>query len=194
MTIAATDLRTNRDLYIYIGELARKHGEHSRSLESYLRAVHALVLDGGFGDGDALPLPAFASILARAFEHPVALDHEATRAATTAATGRRGWEARLAAQLEDLRGMAATGALADEYRYFGIDAPSGARWYNFDPCTYIECGAAGTFGDWAPEDDTGRIADPGPAATTVTGDSVFALPSIDWDQFADFLSAGAHYE
>ena len=32
--------------------------------------------------------------------------------------------------------------LLDEYRYFGIDSETGNRWYNFDPLTNLECGAA----------------------------------------------------
>ena len=32
--------------------------------------------------------------------------------------------------------------LLDEYRYFGIDSETGNRWYNFDPHTSLECGAA----------------------------------------------------
>lgn len=30
--------------------------------------------------------------------------------------------------------------LKDKYRYFGIDSPSGNRWYNFDPFTNLSCG------------------------------------------------------
>jgi hypothetical protein len=31
--------------------------------------------------------------------------------------------------------------LQDEFRYFGIDSPTGHRWYNFDPASYLHCGA-----------------------------------------------------
>ena len=65
--------------------------------------------------------------------------------------------------------MAEAGALEDEYRYFGIDSPTGFRWYNFDPCSYLECGVRGSLG-----------------GNTVDG--------LTWDQFADLLWCGAVYE
>jgi hypothetical protein len=34
----------------------------------------------------------------------------------------------------------------DEDRDFGVDAPSGARWYDFDPRAHVERAFAGTFG------------------------------------------------
>jgi hypothetical protein len=33
--------------------------------------------------------------------------------------------------------------LKNEGRYFGIDYPTGNRWYNFDVFTYLECGTRG---------------------------------------------------
>jgi hypothetical protein len=41
--------------------------------------------------------------------------------------------------------MAEAGTLENEYRYFGIDSPTGFRWYNFDPCSYLECGVRGSL-------------------------------------------------
>ena len=109
-------------------------------------------------------------------------------------------------QICDLDEMRQAGTLDNEYRYFGVDATRGGRWYNFDPCTYLECAAAGTFGGWAEGDDTGRSYAPGPVAVVdasgaITSvdprdidDPAFALPQITWEMFIDFLDAGQWYE
>ena len=102
--------------------------------------------------------------------------------------------------------MADAGTFANEYRYFGVDAPSGLRWYNFDPCTYLECAVAGTYGGWESGDDTGRDYVPGPvAALNDEGkivsrdpreieDPIIVVNQITWDDFSEFLRAGQWYE
>jgi hypothetical protein len=45
-------------------------------------------------------------------------------------------------QISDLHRMN-SGQLNHPYRYFGIDSPTGNRWYNFDVVTYWECATAG---------------------------------------------------
>ena len=62
----------------------------------------------------------------------------------------------------------------------GIDAPRGSRWYNFDPCAFLECATAGTFGGRNWKDDPAR------EATT--------LAAVSWEEFRDFLGAGQWYE
>ena len=42
-------------------------------------------------------------------------------------------------QIADLHRMR-NKQIKDEYRYFGIDSPTGNRWYNFDVFTFLECG------------------------------------------------------
>jgi hypothetical protein len=44
-------------------------------------------------------------------------------------------------QIADLYRMAQAGLLENKWRYFGIDSPTGHRWYNFDPAPYLERGA-----------------------------------------------------
>jgi hypothetical protein len=44
-------------------------------------------------------------------------------------------------QIADLHRMAQTGLLESEWRYFGMDSPTGHRWYNFDPSSYLKCAA-----------------------------------------------------
>lgn len=84
----------------------------------------------------------------------------------------------------------------------GVDAPSGARWYNVEPGPFLECAAQGTFGGWRPGDASGRELVPGKVAVAGPDDSlsfvdpreideaIVELPEIGWEQFADFLWAG----
>ncbi|MBY0457370.1 MAG: hypothetical protein K2V38_08540 [Gemmataceae bacterium] len=102
--------------------------------------------------------------------------------------------------------MGESGQLADEMRYFGINAPRGSRWYNFDPCTFLECAMAGSFGGWRPGDDTGRDYVPGQVAVMgadgeITScdprdldSSVTPLGPVTWADFYLFLGQGQWYE
>ena len=112
-----------------------------------------------------------------------------------------GTDRRLRAQIVDLREMAEEGTLEDEHRYFGVDAPSGARWYNFDPLTFLECGARGAFGGWEEGDDTGVQYVPGQVAVlgpdgieTVeprdVPDPVRDMPEVTWEDVTAFLECG----
>jgi hypothetical protein len=84
-------------------------------------------------------------------------------------------------QIVDLRDMDEAGMLRNEDRYFGIDAPRGNRWYNFDPMTYLECAAAGTYRGFTTPPD-------------IPDDPVFEIEEVSWDDFTRFLRAGAFYE
>jgi hypothetical protein len=108
-------MKTNRDLYKAIEALIKeKENTPIISLEEYL-----------------------ISLLGRGLEKrkeselsPDEFDEDAP--------GFSGWQAALRRQIKDLKDMKRNGQLHDKYRYFGIDAPGGQRWYNFDPCTYAE--------------------------------------------------------
>jgi hypothetical protein len=116
------------------------------------------------------------------------------------------WHNRIIYQIVDLREMAEKGTLEDKMRYFGIDAPRGARWYNFDPCAFLESGMAGTFGGWQEGDDTGRGYVPGPVAVLDEAgniatadprdidDPITELKAISWEDFQEFLWMGQSYE
>lgn len=85
--------------------------------------------------------------------------------------------------------------LANDHRYFDVDAPRGGRWFNFDPLTYLECAVEGTFGGWQPGDSTGR--DYVSAKNLELEDletPIFDIARVSWDQFADFLRAGQSFE
>ena len=102
--------------------------------------------------------------------------------------------------------MRKAGTLESEYRYFGLDAPSGRHWCNFDPCTFLECAVDGTFGGWQPGDTTGRDYVPGNVAvfdargriTAVNpwdiDSPTYEITAVSWEKFADFLWAGQSYE
>jgi hypothetical protein len=116
------------------------------------------------------------------------------------------WESFVLRQIVDLREMAEQGMLANDERYFGINSPRGQRWYNFDPCTFLECAMAGSFGGWQSGDDTGREHVPGPVAvfgddgTLTTSDpqdvphSVVSIGEVGWEDIEDFLGCGQWYE
>lgn len=202
------DIETNRDLYLAISRLIEREKKTTRTLEEYLRAL--LGLAQWRRDDTALPVAQFFALLDKAFTaeegefdpewrslYPP-LDDESA--------GFEGWQATLIRQIVDLREMEEQGMLADPYRYLGIDSPRGRRWYNFDPCTFLECAMAGSYGGWQPGDETGRIYVPGPVM--VLGEEgtlesrqpeeieapVFFLPELTWEDFQDFLLQGQYYE
>jgi hypothetical protein len=187
---------TNRDLYLFVAAI-----ETQRSLEDYLRALWRLAEP--HRALAALPPEMFTELLTDALEaEPRAYD----AALPTGNAGYASFEATIASQIVDLHEMAANGQLDNEYRYFGISAPRGGSWYNFDPRGYLECAVAGTFAGWEEGDDTGRGYVPGlVAATDADGniamvdprsieDPVGALSPITWDAFAEFLFTGQIYE
>lgn len=199
-------LGTNRDLYLFLSELTARRSQ--RSLEDYLKALWQLALR--HRHREALPLPCFAELLELAFSTApppfepawaAAYQHDATDDSAFAR-----WEKLLLRQIVDLHELAECGGLADEHRYFGLDAPRGARWYNFDPGGFLECAAAGSFAGWREGDPTDRQLVPGLVAVLdehgqlTTADPreleepIVALPTISWDDFSSFLQAGQLYE
>jgi hypothetical protein len=98
------------------------------------------------------------------------------------------------------------GTLANDLRYFGIDSPRGSHWYNFDPCTFLECATAGSYGGWEAGDPTGREHVPRPVAVLGDDGSIesvdprdvpsptVSIAEVTWEDFRDFLGAGQWYE
>lgn len=202
-------LRTNRDFYRALQELLETQQASTRPLETYLRAL--LQQAAPWKAAQALPLSACYDLLAAAFTAPPAPFEDAWRSSYAtlppAIRGYSRWQAILQGQIVDLREMEEQGILKDPYRYFGIDAPRGGRWYNFDPFTYLECGAAGAVGGWDPSQEAaGRSFVPGPVAVLDEDGSVTTrnpedvphpeveIPVMTWDLFTDFLCCGQMYE
>ncbi len=142
-------MKTNRDLYVFVLALCNEgRADAMPGLEQYLRSLWALAREW---PGDDIPLEVLAGWLRDALLHPAPAFDDRWRALPqpredAAVMPRDAWEHLLLFQIADLRRMAEAGMLADENRCFGLDSPSGARWYNFDPCSYLECGVCGAFG------------------------------------------------
>jgi hypothetical protein len=171
-------IRTNRDLYPAITELVKQQGGASRSLETYLLALWSLTAELE-NLPDLSPTELFG-LLSSAYSAPAAPFQDAWRGCDDDDTlrGFLGWKATLQRQIADLREMHEQGILQHELRYFGDTAPSGHSWYNFDPGTFLECAAAGTFGGWSREAD----------------DPLHVIDRISWDVFREFLYKGQLYE
>ena len=200
-----TKLRTNRDLYRFATELCRRRADSDRTLEQYLLRLWLLLSERV--SARPLTLAEFANLLDASFAGTIpAVPGDWFQALPLAADDDRQWHSTLAHQIVDLREMYTAGILDDEMRYFGVDAPRGGRWYNFDPRTFIECGITGAFGGWSPDDDSSRQYVPGQVAvldadgnlTTANPEDIdepiYALESISWPELDDFLECGQCYE
>jgi hypothetical protein len=199
-------IKTNRTLYLAVARLVKQEAKNKRSLESYLLAL--LSLGREYQQRETLTPDEFFEMLTKAFHETALPFNEMWREQEYNRTleGFLAWQNRIIYQIVDLRNMEEAGALNNEMRYFGIDAPRGGRWYNFEPGSFLECGMAGTFGGWQEGDDTGREYVPGPVA--VLGESgkiesadprdiddpVVELEAITWDKFTEFLFDGQNYE
>lgn len=96
--------------------------------------------------------------------------------------------------------------LSNKYLDFGVDAPRGGRWYNFDPQSYLDCAVAGSLGGWEPGDLSGGqflpgqvivIEDNGTIGEANSEDislPVFEIARLSWNEFRDFLNGGQFYE
>ena len=205
---ALSDLHTNRDLYLAIGTLTHEHRSDGRSLEQYLLAL--LCAAEPFANAETLPLNDFYNLIAQAFEiEPYEFDevwrHQYAELPYKS-DDFSGWRATVIRQIVDLREMEESGILANEYRYFGVDAPRGLRWYNFDPVGYLECAMAGSFGGWEPGDTSGREFVPGTVAVLADDGSAqeanpedtqrdhFEISDVSWEEFKDFIVCGQIYE
>ncbi len=190
--MAEPELKTNRDLYLFICGLRDVTAYGDRDLEQYLRALWQL--GARHRAAEALSLGQLAELLESAFSEGAPAFDPAWRTVAdpyqTRRAGFEGWQDTILWQIVDLRDMDEAGMLRDKQRYFGINTPRGNRWYNFDPMTYLECAAAGTFGGFHAGDLSGRIKfDP-----AAPDDPTFAIPQVSWDAFAQFLRCGHAYE
>lgn len=208
MPPSVAQIKTNRDLYLHIVRLAKVYSDSDRSLEQYL-----LVLWAGVSrhSGESwLDVSVFCHLLGEAFEARIPYAEEEEQLVRAASVGAEAGYYTVAdtlmKQVADLRAMQQAGTLDDEYRYFGVDAPSGALWYNFDPLTYLECAVSGTFGGWEEGDDSGRVYVPGKVAVLDSSGALVEvdprdiqsvecqLEPLDWATVDDFLWCGQAYE
>jgi hypothetical protein len=153
-----------RDVYDQITALPASR----RSLEEYLRALLALVR--AHREREPFSPDELVALLEKAYTATPTM--ELVCAWPHAEDGFPSWECRVVEQINELRSMNREGRLVDRARYFGVDMPSGSRWYNFTPESYLERGWIGNYGD----DEEERI-DP-----------------VTWRDFRRFLGYGQCYE
>jgi hypothetical protein len=199
-------IKTNRDLYLALGQLIKKEKENERSLESYLLAL--LNLGKNMKHRKVLTLDEFIYLLTIAFSGEPLIFDEAWKKLEYQRDleGFAAWQNTLIHQIVNLREMAEKGTLNDNMRHFGIDVPRGSRWYNFEPGSFLEAGMVSTFGGWQEGDATGRDYVPGPVAVLGEGgkiesvdprdidDPITELKEISWEEFQHFLFMGQIYE
>lgn len=193
---------TNREFYKGIESLLNKQKENALPLEQYLISFWFRACPHKADPG--LSLSDFYKLLVDSFT-PIEAEVDNERIDETA-SGFVGWDSIIRRQISDLREMNANGQLKDEQRYFGIQSPGGQSWYNFDPCGYLECAAAGSLGGWEEGDETGREYVPGEVAAFDESGKMISvdprtidrapveLESLAWDQLKDFLWCGQNYE
>lgn len=173
---AVTATATNADLYFAVSQLIAQYQESTRPLEEYLRALWNVA--PRHRGQESLTPDEFLDLLAEAFvAEPVPYEADLEPYSgpdfEPSVCHLFDVEIVLVGQIIDLREMAASGQLANPHRYFGIDSPRGERWYNFDPCTFLECASR----YWV--DRHGGSP---------------SLTAISWGDFCDFLAAGQGYE
>lgn len=196
-------IRSNRDFYLHVAGLTERPSAQG-SLERFLIALARMAVPSAAAA--TIDIDLFAQWIDGALGPPESLGPDLAPLPTNADPGYAEWHARISAQVNDLREMAADGTLADPMACFGIDAPGGARWFNLIPAQYLECASCGTFGGWEPGDDTGRDFVPGSCvAVDESGDVVTVDPQsverrveeiapLRWEELAAFLDMGQCYE
>lgn len=179
-------IQTNLALYQLVTGLSN---EKNRSLEKYLRALLGLVRK--------VPSPSLDEIarcLVEAMQAPP-LPFEASwigLAESLRDKDEPTWEETLLGQIVDLSQMKTAGTLEDKERYLGANAPSGARWYNYDPLTYLECGVRGAVGDGMSHRETGELDEDGCAFLEAYEDAKEIEGS--WELLRKILGCGQYYE
>lgn len=202
------ELRTNRDLYRFVLRFMENYIKNKRTLEEYLQALWLLVRQ--HKDSEAFTPEDFVRVLEAALtsELPesVAASWKSGPFKIPGDAGFEAWEREILSQIALLREMELNGTLEIKERYFGVQAPDGGSWYNFDPLTYMECGIVGAFGGWEPEDDTDRHLVSGKVLKNTDGGEaldvdpwdverpVTELRSVSWADFIKFLGCGRYYE
>jgi len=193
------ELETNRDLYRFVTALVTARSSSTRSLDDYLRALLGRVI-AMRGRAELAPRE-FVDLVISAFDdEPLPYDpawSSAELPVDEAAPSQRDVEHKLLRQIVDVRELAAAGAMRKGDRYFGVDAPRGTHWTNFDPATFVECGMQGAFGGWTTPDETGKRRVVGAASPVDSGSLVqrfVPIPHVTWEDVLAFLRCGQEYE
>lgn len=136
-------LMTASELYRRLSTLSERFA--ARDLQEYLLALLALCAENA---SQPMSGELLIALLEQAFSAPLAAKPQQclaflplpddALAETDAYAYSRAVLLFQIAELHSMRGK----QLNDEQRYFGITSDSGHRWYNFDPFSLLECGAA----------------------------------------------------
>ncbi len=146
MEIDLSQVRTRGNFQKYVLFLANGRAMTTRSLEEYLRALCGLLQQT---QADGVTFRLLGQLLHDAFlAEPLSFDENWLQYDTPPDLDEDEKEGSFSVlqqmicyQIADLHRMAQAGLLDNQFRYFGIDSPTGHRWYNFDPSSYLECAA-----------------------------------------------------
>ncbi len=195
---------TNRELYSLVIARNKARGQCPVTLEQYLYGLWNELRP--LRSGTALSVEAFLGATENAFTKDYGRVDLALLSSAREEESIPPWEALLLGQLADLRGMAENDSLHDPMRYFGISAPSGRFWYNFEPYAFLEAGLGGVFDGWSPELNPDRVLVPGKVAVLTEDGQVEAVApelllqdarsvtSISWEELVVILEDGYSYE
>jgi hypothetical protein len=172
---------TLAEFYDGVATLAEQKKKCPRSLEEFLRAVYALIRRH---DRGIMTYSILLDVYRRSFDsEPCTFDETWMNATAPPEITPEEDDAKdlalqtLAFLVADLRRMERAGILSEDptILYGGVDSPSGNRWYNFDPSTFIECGARGAL-DHVGDEGEREIA------------------AISWGEVASIIELGRIYE
>ena len=184
-------LKTNRDLYLAVLDLIATHKQTNRSLEQYIHTVLAASFSHAPYTG--ISLSTFFELLRSGFESELSSNDTPPISLWDASFGFGRWFSVASGQIRELRVMAEHGALGDPMRYFGVTGAGKRSWYNFDPLTFLECGAAGYFDGWRPGDPVGRRAlEMG--GVSQEPPEVIEIEGLYWNHVAEFFISCQIYE
>jgi hypothetical protein len=142
---------TDSDFITLLLQLSRRAAQYHGSLEEYLRSTLRVatahkeepatwrLLAQVLAEALTTPPPPFDDAWLADTDPPESVWQPQTDRADPFAA----LQHMLRYQIADLHRMAEIGTINDPYRYGGIDSPTGKRWHNFDPETYLECAGAG---------------------------------------------------
>ncbi|MFC4048123.1 hypothetical protein ACFOY4_00360 [Actinomadura syzygii] len=196
-------VRTNRDLYLVFLQLGQEARAASWSLSAFLRSLWKV--SAPLSDQPKLEPDDVAAMFAAASTTPPADFDPAWSGKDLALPGAEpdgyaDWERVLLSQVADLEDFIA--APPGPQARFGVDAPrppgSGARatparWYNFDPATYLECAVAGSLGGWDAADGA-RVPLPTGPGEPPARSYVRTITSMTWDDLSRIAVCGQVYE
>lgn len=173
----AQDVKTYGDFGRFLSELAQfTAATYDHSLEAYLSALWTLVQPHQHTEPS---FTLFAELLkAACFQAPPPFDPDWLRYTEYPSPSLTGdhvgdyfaeLQQTLLFHIADLHRMAEAGTLDAPGRWFGIDSPTGHRWYNFEVADFLEAASA--------------PIDPDVTYTTHT-----------WEELADTIVTGGIYE